>query len=989
MTSFKTLLILLPLAVLPLTPQPAPAIPPIDFSTAGFQAGKPLPFVEARIAVRPTGGDDTALLQSALDRLASLPIGVNGFRGALLLRPGRFRVGGQLQLRASGVVLRGSGAGTDGTTIVAEGIGRRTLIEAGGSKPPEPGLARAITTETVPAGATSFAVADITGLAPGDHVVITRPSTQAWIRDIVMTGLYGTFANTRIDWTPGSHNLVWDRVSTAVDTAAKSITADAPITTALEARYGGGSLARVQTGAPLENIGIENLTLDSVYDRRNASDEEHAWIAIALDHVEDAWVRNVTARHFVSSAVRAGARARRVTIEDCRSESPVSEPAGYRRQAFLVYGQQVLVHRCHSQAGMNDFASGLLAAGPNVFLDCDAAGSLGASGAFEGWSSGVLYERVHIAGARLQLVLDQSRAQAAGWTAANSILWNSTAISVDAIGPPGAPNFVVNSPKSLYETQLAARGLRLAAAPAKPIAEKLLPDFHEIAMHPEPQFIEHPFQVVNGRFVIDGKAVWGPTQAETWWRGNTSPAVAGQLTGSNISRFMPGQVGPGLTEDLPELAARLKSRGILFYQTIPGLWYEHRRDEHTVTRQTNADAWAPFYEMPWARTGKGAAWDGLSLFDLSRYNLWYFERQRAFARIAAANGLIVIHHLYNNHNVLEIGPHWIDYPWRPANNVNDTGLPEPPPFKPDTRDIAPAARATVDMLRLDVGNQFYSAAYPPLRKLHHDYIFHVLDQLGDSPNVVFTVAYQYAGPLAFQQFFQDTVAEWEKQHNRRIRIALITSKQITDAILEDPIRSKQIAAVDMRYWQYLPDGTLWAPVAGENRAYREQIMVRFKGEFINSPPPTTPELLYRQVREYRDHYPDIALLSMENGGGSLPVLMAGGASSLGRGSASVDRFVHDYLASDLMKMNPQDGLVADPAQSWVLADDASGTVLIYSRAGRAITPSSHLPEGTYRALWFDPATAATRDIPSLPVRAGTPIEKPDAKDWLLLLRAGR
>ena len=825
-----------------------------------------------------------------------------------------------------------------------------------------------------------------------------------------MTGLPGTFANARIDWTPGSHNLVWDRIITAIDPASKTITIDAPITTALEARYGGGTIARVQSNPPLQNIAIENLTLDSDYDEANPRDEEHAWIAIALDRVEDAWVRNVTARHFVSSAVRAGSHARRITIQDSRSESPISEPAGYRRQSFLVYGQQVLVLRCHSQAGMNDFATGLLAAGPNVFLDDDATGSLEASGAFEGWASGVLYERVHVPDSRIQLLHDQSRAQAAGWTAANSLIWNSTARTVDAIGPTGALNYVVNSPKSLYETQLAARKLHVSR-PSLPHAEAQLTNFADVLPYTRAEPAPHPFQIVNGRFVIDGKVAWGQTAQETWWRGNTSPAVAGQLTGFNISRFMPGQTGPGLTEDLPELAARLKSRGDIFYQSIPGLWYEHRRDEHTITRQPSADAWAPFYEMPWARSGKGTAWDGLSLFDLSKYNPWYFARQRMFAKLAAANGLIVIHHLYNNHNVLEIGPHWIDYPWRPANNINETGLPEPPPLKPDHRKIDPAEIATVDALRLDVGNQFFSVDNIRLRRLHHDYITHVLDELGDQPNVIFTIAYQYAGPLAFEQFFQDTVAQWEKVHNKKIRIALITDKTITDAILADPVRSKQIVAVDMRYWQYRPDGKLWSPTAGHNQSYREQIMLEFFG-WTNSPPPTKPEQVYRQVREYRDRYPNIALFPMESGNGPLPILMAGAASqssihipatppptvpTVNTGAptrsldatleANVSKFIHDHLATDLMHMSPRDMLVESPTENWALADDARNVILVDSRAGATIHFTRLSSQYPYNALWFDPVTAAARDAAPISASSGTSIDKPDSKEWLLLLRA--
>ncbi|MDR3578203.1 MAG: DUF6298 domain-containing protein, partial [Anaerolineaceae bacterium] len=303
--------------------------------------------------------------------------------------------------------------------------------------------------------------------------------------------------------------------------------------------------------------------------------------------------------------------------------------------------------------------------------------------------------------------------------------------------------------------------------------------------------------------------------------------------------------------------------------------------------------------------------------------------------------------------------------------------------------------------KLNVGNQFYSTDYAPLRKLHHDYIFHVLDELGDMPNVIFTVAYQYAGPLAFEQFFQDTVAEWEKQHGHRVRIALITSKQITDAILADPVRSKQIAVVDMRYWYYLTDGSLFAPEAGQNRAFRDLITSRFGGNYTNTGPATTQDQVYREVREYRDRYPDLALLPMENGAGPLPVLMAGSASPSSQRSAEedrnpdfsndaiVDKFIRNYLADDLMKMGPVDGVVADTDHNWVLADDKTEAVLIYSRAGEKITFAKSLSRATYRGLWFDPVSGQVQNSAEISVTAGSSIEKPNSKGWLLLLWAGR
>jgi hypothetical protein len=982
----------------------------IDFSYAGYGAGAPLPWVPAVLRVSPSGGDDTELLQEAIDRVAAMPLHEDGFRGALLLSPGRFHVSGQLHLGASGVVLRGSGDGVQGTVIEATGTGRRTLIEVGAALPVTESGTQAGTQavrDDVPAGGMQLALDSLEGLAVGDRVVVRRPSTQAWISAMGMSGLPGTFASQRLDWKPGSHDLVWDRTITSIDAATKTVTLDAPITTALEARYGGGTLAKVIDDGVPRKVGIEALVLESDFDAARPKDEEHAWIAVAFDHVQDAWVRSVRARHFVSSAVRVNWRGRRITVEDVHSEAPVSEIAGYRRQAFVVDGQQVLVQHSTSEAGMNDFASGMLAGGPNVFFDDTALGSLEASGAFEGWASGVLYEQVHVPDARLQLLYDFARAQGAGWTAANSVIWNSTAQSVDAIGPPGARNFVVTSKQSLYASQLQARLGREALhdAPLREQAASAVPQFRasDVVHHQDASVSLKPVEVVNGRFVVDGKLLWGPSQGEAWWRGDTSIYTSGKETGSSVTRFMPGVVAPGLTEDLHAMVERIVARHAIAIQVNPGLWYDHRRDAHNVERRENGDAWAPFFEVPWARSGQGIAWDGLSKFDLSRYNPYYFERERAFATEAAKAGILVFYDLYNTHNVLEIGPHWIDYAWRPDNNINDTGLPEPPPFKPHGRN--------------DVGNAFYSVDYAPLRALHRAYILHTLDVMGDLPNVIFGVAYQYAGPLGFEQFFQDTVREWEQQHHRHIRIALTTSKETTDAILRDPVRSKQIAVVDMRYWEYRPDSTLFAPKGGIDSAFREQISKAFPG-YTDTPPPTTPEMVYREVREYRDRYPQIALMPMEEGTSRTPLLMAGAASPSGlvsrpkapaptaqqqasgmypaaqKGTAPnaqaevpggagriVDAFVEQYLASALMKMSPRDGWVEDPAHTWVLAGGAAEPVLIDSLQGDAIVLRQALPSHRYSALWFDPETGRTQSASAV----GSRWQKPDAREWLLLL----
>ena len=973
-------------------PATAPSTQPanlIDFSCVGYGGnGSPPPNVSSVLLVHPSGGDDTRLLQSALDRAATLPANSDGWHGAVELAAGTYQVSGQLNLSASGVVLRGSG--DHATTIFATGHDRRTLIEIGQQAAPSTSAGVAIIDEVVPAGGRVVTLASVRDFKVRDTVVLTRPSTAKWISDLGMKGFAGAFADLRIDWTPGSRDLVWDRAITSLDRTRNQITLDAPVTTALEKRYGGATVSRVTQGEP-NHIGVENLILESAFDSVNNLDEQHSWIAVAVHGSVDSWVRGITARHFAGSAVRVGPRARRITVDSCKFEQPVSEPGGYRRQSFLVEGQQVLVKHCTAESGMNDFAVGHCAAGPNVFFDCAASHALGDSGSFESWASGILYENVRIEGAGIRLTYDMRRAQGGGWTAVNSIVSNCQAASFDVRGPDGAGNALVNSSPGLYVENRAQSKAVTFGGPAVDFVAPALPPSADTLPSPS------PLQIINGRFAIGNRTLWGGAVNDAWWKGEAIPAVAPNY-GVCITRFVPGRDGPGMIENLPDLAQRMEAQGTPFYQSGPGLWYDRRRDEHSVYQRSDANVWAPFNELPWARSGQSiagqgvgdniTAWDGLSRYDLTRYNTWYFDRTRQFADLCDQHGLLLFHSMYNTHNVLEWGAHWIDYPWRPANNINQTSLPEPPPLVPTTQVSEPN-------IRIHVANQFYNVDDPSRRALHHDYIFHVLDQLGSSSNIVFGVAFQYPGPLEFEQFFLDTVAEWEKKSGRTVRVELATSKDITDAILVDPVRSKQISVIDMRYWQYRPDGSLWAPPGGRNLAFREAVTVGF-GAATDFPPATTPQQLYRQVREYRDKYPDKAIIAWFGGIGPAPILMAGGAECLNRNPTAghsqntvdrtpVDLLVQRYLADELGSLTPRDGLTEDTDATWCMGNPSDQTLLIYSVKGEAITISQQLAGG-YSAQWLNPRNGNAQQLEQpLTLNRGTTIPKPTSEEWFLLL----
>lgn len=950
----------------------------MDFSTAGYAGGGvTLPRVPAKFAVQPTGGDDTAIIQAAIDAVAKLPLDAQGFRGAVLLR-GKFRVAGQLKIEASGIVLRGE----DATTLTATGQSRRTLIEVRGKTQRTVGPALKVTDETVPAGAKTLTVANSEGLAPGARVLVRRPSTREWIEAIKANDypVVGQYREARLDWTPGSRDIEWERTVTAVEAATGKLTFDAPITTALEAKFGGATVHVTTWPDRVRNVGIEDLVCLSEFAAANPLDEEHAWICVAVADAENAWVRRVTARRFVSSCVWVASTARAVTVEDCASREPVSEIGGWRRVSFYVGGQQVLVQRCTAEDGWRDFVVGHCSAGPNVFLECTALRANADSGPFESWASGALYDRVSVQGATLALANLRDKTQGAAWTAGNCVLWNCASSSrINVEQPLGAPNRVVVDEKvpSLYRAQLNRRG-GVGAEAATLIALEPIPREMKVPAFsgPVPSPAKRGVKALafsGGYFVVEGRAVFGGAQGAALWQGQLIPARGRPAT--SPTRWAPGRNGPGLTEDLDALTDTMVAQRTPFYYAFSGLWYDRRRDSHLITRWDDGEVWGPFFESPWARSGQGRATDGLSKYDLTKFNPWYFARLREMADDCAAKGLIFVYQAYDNHNVQEAAAHWAEYAWRPANNINEVGFPEPPQWENATQS------------RHHIADQFYDVTNAKRRGLHDLYINHILDVLGDSPNFVLTLGYQFAGPLPFQQYFIDTVAAWEKKHGKRIRIQLQTSKAVTDAILADPVRGPHVDVIDTRYWQYLADGKLFAPDGQGKLAFRELRTEAFGRDAIMA---TKAEYVYQQVREYRDKFPDKAVVAGHGGFGPLPVLLAGGASPVSaesaspnaggpRNDAAVYGFIAEKVADILPKLRPLDGFAED---AWCLASADKSAVLIYSLTGSAITLREALPSEAKEAIWFNP-----RDGRSEPARgAGNSFTKPTADAWLLLVR---
>ena len=930
----------------PKKPKPVLYVP-MDYSTCGYHASEQaLPDVAVAAYVEWQEGDCSPLIQQAIDHVSQLMADTQGHRGAVLLGEGTFRINTPLRISSSGVILRGMGR--EKTRLVKHGADRGAMIYIEGTSPltsPRRGVEWGggqdtlfVTADIIPAGSNTIPVPYnqivnrkwVNRKVPYNQIVnrkwanrkyridIVRPCTQEWIDHLGMADFGGGLDYT--GWKPTDIELRWDR--TIVDVRGDTLILDAPITTAIEQRYGGAYIIYAQHEGELTECGVENLTLESAVNDWNPKDEDHCWDGIYIDNVRDSWVRRVNFRHLAGSAVNLQKRTSCITVEDCIAQEPVSEIGGWRRQVFLTRGQQTLFQRCISRQGIHDFAAGFCAAGPNAFVQCEGEESLGFSGSIGSWAPGLLFDIVNIDGHDLRFANLEQFQFGTGWNTANSMFWQCTASTIECYSPDslnrcsahgcwgtltGNANWTSSNdhvqPRSLFYDQLEKRlsnlqhlssniGIpagswsyilpRNTNASSSPTVEQAMAMASESLTQPrltlEMWIDSIPFtaptsptsQPVHFSGVLAAAPVppsrrgetSGPQYFPPWWSGRVKDNFCEREAKPAITRFVPGREGTGWTDRIDSVVSYLKQNGYSSFYHNYGLWYDLRRTDHERVRRADGDVWAPFYEQPFARSGQGTAWDGLSRYDLTRPNEWYWSRLREFADKAAAEGILLFNNHYFQHNILEAGAHWVDCPWRPVNNINYEASPASPctpaAFSPLLSSPPNASLPFPEPVpfagdkRIFMAEQFYDETNAVLRPLHRQYIRMCLDQLKEQPNVVHLLSAEYTGPLHFTRFWLQTIAEWEQETGRHPLIALSCTRDAQDSILNDPILNKVVDIIDIRYWHYNTD-SLWAPAAGKNMAPRQWMRKMKVGK-------TGIDQANQAIQEMRERYPDKTII---------------------------------------------------------------------------------------------------------------------------------
>jgi hypothetical protein len=487
-----------------------------DFSNAGYKGGGvAIPYVAIRETIWPVLGDNSGNIQAAIDRVSALPLDASGFRGAVLLKMGTYELEKPVSIKASGVVLRGEGMSDIGTILIGkipkdrQTYGRGGLINISGltAIAPQEDTKQKITDKYVPVGTHSFNVASAKGFKVGDRILVRRIGNLDWIKEI---GLDSASVG-RNRWRP--FNITYDRI--IVDIKGNTISTDVTIFTAIDTRWGGGEILKYNDER-IDQVGVENLRGISEYnpsvrtktygnmDRDKLdpkfqyegneyySDENHLSNFINISNAKNAWVRNISALHFVSSVVQSNAGSKWITVQDCESREPVSQRWGGRRFTYQMNGQLCLVQRCLSQKGRHSFVLQQAEASGNVYLECTAINPYSSSEPHNHWVNGILYDNVKAP------LTARFWDYIIGWGGANIVFWNCEGdfliqkpptaqnysfghIGVNAVIFNAAlqdltkPNGHVESmdmhvtPRSLYLTQLKERlGIQAVKNIAKP-----------------------------------------------------------------------------------------------------------------------------------------------------------------------------------------------------------------------------------------------------------------------------------------------------------------------------------------------------------------------------------------------------------------------------------------------------------------------------------------------------------------------------------------
>ena len=464
-----------------------------DFSRVGFREGlEDIPFLHEGnsyvVRLYPNAsGDDTARINAAIQHVGNQPVSYRGFRGVVELAPGTFRISGVygIELNRSGVVLRGSGQGPDGTILAYEhrpeadgasathGFRNDGVAITLGTAAYErlvPGVSDSsvlLSNETpvangwFPVGSNRLTLTSTSGFSVGDRVHILRTPTRAWVNLMNLTSAANwgfPHVNPSQNVGEGALNypVNFERVITAIE--GNDIVLNIPMVQGLNIPTDDTAVVRlVDDSRRITDIGIENLRIVSLRMPGNAMSTNRGRTAVRVIGTRDAFVRDTTSVFFAFGHTNLYHNATNVSVLNNSYLSPGVAYSSARLYAFTVdQGTNSLFDGNYAQGARYEFVTGSAIGGPNVFLDGVGEASRIGPENHHRWATGTLFDNISMlegsssvihAGAgggagphgRIGRIFSENRGNNGtghGWTGNTTVFWNVLSNDVMIGRPP-------------------------------------------------------------------------------------------------------------------------------------------------------------------------------------------------------------------------------------------------------------------------------------------------------------------------------------------------------------------------------------------------------------------------------------------------------------------------------------------------------------------------------------------------------------------------
>jgi hypothetical protein len=360
---------------------------------------------------------------------------MKGFRGAVLLKAGNYDCERTINIKASGVVWRGSGSGENGTVINMTGKPHLCISVRGQVTTKTIGTAVNFADKYVPSGAASFSVTDASAFRVGDTIRIIRPLTDAWVHLMGMDLLERN--GKKQTWITGE--ITCNRAIIKKD--KNNITVDVPLTDSYDAKYlnsPGVSVVKITTSGELSQIGIENLRINSPAQSVTISQGSNK--AFSMSGLTDGWARNIEVLNTVNSVSITG---RRITVDNLSILHNLPTLGAAKPADINGSGQQLFFNNCKVTGdNLFFFGTGAKVTGPVVLLNCVFRGN-GWIQPHQRWATGLLVDNCEVPDGGIDFMNRGAYGSGHGWTIGWAVAWNSKAKAFLNQMPPGSANWVI------------------------------------------------------------------------------------------------------------------------------------------------------------------------------------------------------------------------------------------------------------------------------------------------------------------------------------------------------------------------------------------------------------------------------------------------------------------------------------------------------------------------------------------------------------------